>query len=520
MSRNTRTSRFVQNTFSTAVYQLTAMLMGFVTPRLMMLFYGSQVNGLIVSVTEFLTYFRLVEAGLASAAVFSLYKPLADRDNDAISAIATAARQYYNIAGYVFVGITVAFSVVYPLFVPVDTMDTLSVTLLIMAMGISGALEFFTLSRYRVLLTADQRTFMVSLASMSSLLLSTALIVILSYLHVNIILVRFCASVTIVLRQVILARYVKKQYPAISVTHPKPNKAALFRRWDAMYQQFTSAFHQGAGVMLTTIITRDTAMVSVYGTYHMVTIGLLGILKMATTGIYSGFGNLLVSGQMKRFQVAYTDFEYLYLAISTALFACAAVLIVPFVVLYTDRITDANYFVPVIGMLIVLEAITNHGSMPMDLMITASGKFRETRHHCTAQLVTAIVLGLGLGLWGMQISIPMAVCGILAGTILSNILRLALQLWFVPRHITQLPWRKTLARVLRMVAQAMVIAAPMLFVFPLAPLYIDGFFKWITIAVPLFIYAMALTVGFGWLFDRESLLSLFVRAKYMFHSGR
>ena len=66
---NTRTSRFVQNTVFTAAYQFTAMLMGFVTPRLIMLFYGSQVNGLIVSVTEFLTYFRLVEAGLAAAAV-------------------------------------------------------------------------------------------------------------------------------------------------------------------------------------------------------------------------------------------------------------------------------------------------------------------------------------------------------------------------------------------------------------------------------------------------------------------
>ena len=69
---STRTSRFVQNTVFTGAYQLTAMLMGFVTPRLMMLFYGSQVNGLIVSATEFLTYFRMVEAGLAAAAVYSL----------------------------------------------------------------------------------------------------------------------------------------------------------------------------------------------------------------------------------------------------------------------------------------------------------------------------------------------------------------------------------------------------------------------------------------------------------------
>ncbi len=514
---NTRTSRFVQNTVSTAAYQLTAMLMGFVTPRLMMLFYGSQVNGLIVSVTEFLTYFRLVEAGLASAAVFSLYKPLSEGDDDATSAIVTAARQYYNIAGYIFVGITLAFALIYPLFVPVDTMDSLSVTLLIVAMGISGSLEFFTLSRYRVLLTADQRTFMVSLASMSSLLLSTACIVILSYLHVNIIVVRLCASLTVVLRSVILSGYVRRQYPSINPFHKNPNKKALARRWDAMYQQFTTAFHQGAGVMLTTIITRDTSMVSVYGTYHMVTIGLWGILKMTTTGIYSGFGNLLVSGQEKKFQRAYRDFEYLYLAVTTVLFASAAILIVPFVVLYTDKITDANYFAPAIGLLIVLEAITDHAKMPMDLMITASGKFRETRHHCTAQLLTAVTLGLTLGFLGLQTSVTLAVCGILTGIILSNILRAVLQLWFVPRHITGIPWKKTFWRMVRMAVEVALIALPFLTVFHLN---INGFFKWISIAVPLFIYATALTLGFGWLFDRDSLLSLFGRVKYMFQRGK
>ena len=517
MNRHTRTSRFVQNTISTAAYQLTAMLMGFVTPRLMMLYYGSQVNGLIVSVTEFLTYFRLVEAGLASAAVFSLYKPLADGDNDGVSAIVTAARQYYNVAGLIFVGITAGFSLLYPLFVPVDAMDGLSITLLIAAMGISGSLEFFTLSRYRVLLTADQRTFMVSLASMASLLLSTALIVILSYVRVNIIVVRLCASLTIGLRAVILSGYVRRQYPLINPKHPKPNKTSLARRWDAMYQQFTTAFHQGAGVMLTTVITRDTAMVSVYGTYHMVTIGLWGILKMTTTGIYSGFGNLLVSGQEEKFKTAYRDFEYLYLAITTILFSCAAVLIVPFVVLYTDAITDANYFVPAIGLLIVLEAITDHAKMPMDLMIIADGKFRETRHHCTAQVVAAVLLGLGLGYLGLQTSVTLGVCGILAGIILSNILRAVLQLRFVPRRITRVPWQKTFWRMMRMAAEVAVIALPFLTVWQLN---INGFFKWISIAVPLLLYATALTIGFGWLFDRESLVSLFGRVKYLFHRGK
>ena len=383
-------------------------------------------------------------------------------------------------------------------------------------MGVSGALEFFTLSRYRVLLTADQRTFMVSLASMSSLLLQTVVIVVLAYMHVNIIVVRLLASLTIAIRPLILGRYVKKVYPQVNA-FAKPDKSALSRRWDAMYQQFTTAFHQSAAIMLTTIITRDAAMISVYGTYNMVTVGLWGILKMTTTGIYSGFGDLIVRGQQAKFQKAYRDFEYLYLAITSVLFSAAAILIVPFVVLYTDKITDANYSAPLIGMMVVLEAITDHAKMPMDLMITASGKFRETRHHCTAQMLAAVVLGLVLGYWGLQTSMTMAVVGILSGIILSNILRAVLQLWFVPKHITHLPWIWTLKRILRMFLQVAIIAGPFL-AFHL--LDINGFFKWITLAVPICIYAGAITIGFGWLFDRESLLSLFGRAKFLFQKGR
>ena len=123
----TRTARFVQNTLSTALYQLTAMVMGFITPRLMILYYGSEINGLIVSVTEFLTYFKMLEAGLAASVNVALYEPLARRDHQAVSGIASAARLFYNAAGWMFTGLTVAFTIAYPFFVPVRDLNGLPV---------------------------------------------------------------------------------------------------------------------------------------------------------------------------------------------------------------------------------------------------------------------------------------------------------------------------------------------------------------------------------------------------------
>ena len=45
------------------------MIAGFITPRFMLTAYGSEINGLISSILQFISYFNLVEAGLSSAAV-------------------------------------------------------------------------------------------------------------------------------------------------------------------------------------------------------------------------------------------------------------------------------------------------------------------------------------------------------------------------------------------------------------------------------------------------------------------
>ena len=408
-------------------------------------------------------------------------------------------------------GITLAFSIAYPIFVPVMDvnglqMSNLSVMLLILAMGVSGTLEFFTMAKCRVLLTADQHTYVVSLASMASLLLSTTLLVLLPFMGMDVIVVRLAASLTILLRSVLLNRYVKKHYPRVDV-YAKPNKSALAKRWDALYVELTKVFQQGAGVILGTVITREPGVLSVYGVYHMVTVGLWGVLKMATTGIYSIFGNLLVSGDKPKFQKAYSDFECLYHMAVTILFGVAAVLIVPFVNLYTHGINDANYDVPVLGLLIVFEALTTHSKIPFELMISASGKFREVKRDNIAQVVVSVAAGIILGLVGLKINAEWSLCGIVMGVSLGNLTYSILQLRFVPKQITELDWKPSLWRILRTFATVAVIAAPCL-------ILIDPprrFFTWLMYAFMLVIYATVITFLSAWLFDKKALKSLFGR---------
>ena len=96
-------------------------------------------------------------------------------------------------------------------------------------------------------------------------------------------------------------------------------------------------FQQGAGAILGTVVTRDAGLLSsVYGVYHMVTVGAVGILE---DGHHRHQFHLRKPpgpvGAKTAFQRAYRDFECLYYMLVSILFGAAAVLIVPFVTLYT-----------------------------------------------------------------------------------------------------------------------------------------------------------------------------------------
>lgn len=193
------------------------------------------------------------------------------------------------------------------------------------------------------------------------------------------------------------------------------------------------------------------------------------------------------------------------------LFGVATVLIVPFVTLYTHGITDANYNAPLLGMLIILEALTNHCKMPMDLMISSSGRFREVRAHCIAQVATTIVCSTCLGLLLLPYGAESSLCGIVAGVCVGNLVRAVCQLRFVPREVTGLSWRKSALRIAIMFANVAVIAVPCLML--ISPP--QRFFTWAMYGVMLVFYATAVTFASAWLFDRRALKSLFSRLNYM-----
>ena len=486
-----RTKSFIYNAVAAALLQIATVVAGFIVPRIMLVIYGSEINGLVTSITQFIAYFNLVEAGLAGAAVYALYKPLADEEHKSINAVLSATNRFYILSGYIFVALTLGLAIIYPAFVRTSMLSPLSVSLLVLILGVSGALEFFTMAKYRALLTADQKLYVLSLASIVAIVLNTAIIAILAYSGSSIVVLRLVALLSVFVRSLILYIYIRYRYTYINYRET-PNNEALNKRWDALYLQILGAVHTGAPVIIATIFT-SLKMVSVYSIFNMVVAGISGLVGIFTSGLSASFGNVIARNEQAVLQKAYQEFELMFYALISWAFSCTMVLIMPFIRLYTAGITDVNYNVPMIGFLFTLNGLFYSLKTPQGMLVISAGLYRETRWQVTIQGLIAVVGGvIFVQFWGLE--------GILAGSILSNIYRDIDLLFYIPRKLTKLRVRTSFYRMLRVFVCFGIVYWPFI---QFIQIDCDDIWQWLGWAGITAVYATIVVVIINYLFDRR-----------------
>ena len=498
-----RTKKFMYNTVTTALYQIILMIVGFITPKVFLNAYGSEINGLVTSINQFITYFNLVDAGLAGAAVYALYKPLAEQNYPKINAIVSAAKKFYLKAGYIFLGLIFAMALIYPIFVKTGLLSSFEVGLLVLVLGANGVIEFFTLSKYRVLLTASQKTYIISLSSIIYVILNTIIIVILANLGVNIVIVKAVAILAILIRSIILMTYVKRKYKYISYKE-EPDYQSMDKRWSALFLQVLTAIQNGAPVVISTIFT-SLKTVSVYSIYNMVMHGINGVLSIFTSGLSASFGDVIARKEMVTLQKSYREFEFAYYTLITVIYSVSMVMILPFVRIYTEGVTDTNYMLPEIAFLIVLNGLLYNIKTPQGMLVISAGLYKETRVRTLIQALIIVILGIILApIFGLT--------GILIASCLSNIYRDIDLIFYIPKHVTKIPAKETIKRVCIMLLNTILIVVPCVI---LININASNYLQWAFYAVGVTLYAIIIVLINAILFDRVQLSSVLKRIKMM-----
>ena len=140
--------KVLKNIFASALPQIMNIITNLILPSMIILRFGSEINGLISSIKVIISYVSIVGAGIATATTQRLYEPVAKKQTNVVRGMLNASNKMFNKFGTIYCGIVLIVAILYPLFIETN-IEYITIVLLMLAMSISGASEFFAIGRCR-----------------------------------------------------------------------------------------------------------------------------------------------------------------------------------------------------------------------------------------------------------------------------------------------------------------------------------------------------------------------------------
>lgn len=383
---------FIYNTGLGIVKQIVAVVCGFILPRYMLVYYGSDLNGLVASITNFLSIITLLEMGIGPVIQANLYKPLAEKNNDQISRILKESDRFFHAIAFIFLVYIVFLCFAFSLFI-VDEFEPYLTISLIIIISVSTFAQYFFGMTYQLLLNADQKAYVHTSMQIITLILNTSLCVILMKAGASIQTVKLASSAVFVLRPIGQLIYVKKHYYINK--HINEYRHSIQQKWNG-FAQHLAGFACGNTDIIVLTIFAQISVVSVYSVYYSVVIGLSNLIQSGSAGIDPLFGRLIAENKPQELEKSFDSIEFAIHFVSSFIFTLAAVLIVPFISVYTRGINDAEYYQPLFAVVLVLAYQMQCIRIPYARMVNAAGHFKETQNGALISMFINIGLSLAL----------------------------------------------------------------------------------------------------------------------------
>lgn len=412
------------NIVSSLILQVVTVISGFIIPKIILMNFGSNVNGLVSSLNQFLSYITLIEGGITGVVLANLYRPLVERDDIKISAVLVTAKRFFNKIGFLFIAYSISVAIIYPI-LSKEGFSWLFIASLTIVLSLNLLIQYLFSLCFRVLLQADKKIYVISITQIIITICNIVFAILSVKIYPSIHLLKLLTGLLYVIQPFVYARFVKKHYNIN--WNIESDDTLLKERWNGFAINCAAFIHNSTDITILTIFT-NLATVSIYGVYTLVTNGLKGLFAAIFRAIAPTVGQAYAKGDEYELNKKMDLFEFVTFVSVYFCFTLTGLLITPFVQLYTKGISDANYIQPLFGVLIVIsEGLYLIKEPHVDLAYSAN-KFKELALPAFAEAGINILISLllvhKLGLVGVAI-----------GTIVGMTYRMIYHIYFTTKIV-------------------------------------------------------------------------------------
>ncbi|WP_455682810.1 lipopolysaccharide biosynthesis protein [Thomasclavelia sp.] len=411
MSKSKKKS-VLYNVSSGILNQLITLSLGIIIPRLVLVNLGSESNGLLNSINQVIIYLALLEGGVGLTITKALYGPVAKEDKNEINGIMSAANIFYrNVGKMYFIGILVI-SLIYSITIE-TTLSRIVVFFVCFVTGLPQVINFFFQGKFRTLLSVDGKGYVLTNLSTFSYIFSSLTKIGLLLSGFGILEIQIMYLVINLLQMIYIILFVRKNYSWINLKcQPMNNK--IGKRRSVFIHQISGFIFSNTDMIILTYFC-DLTTVSIYSIYTM-------FYSMINTLIsnFTGSFNFIMGQTFNTNREKYLEYQNIYetfnIMLTFALLFVLYICIIPFLKLYTNGITDANYIDNLLPLLFMIVQLIQCGRLASQKVIEYAGEFEKTQWHAFVEMILNITVSiLGAYFFGIY--------GVLLGTIIALVFR-------------------------------------------------------------------------------------------------
>lgn len=307
-----RTEKSVLNMLVGVIGQGLGIILSFVIRVVFTRYLGATYLGLNGLFTNILSVMSLVELGIGSAIIFSLYKPLAEEDKGQIIALMKVYKKFYTFVGVFIFVVGLLMSPFLSLFIK-DMPDIDHINFIFILYVANAALSYFNAYKQNLII-ADQKKYITVIYHYALYFVLGVAQTIVLYVTHNIYYYLILQIISTVLENVLLTIKANKLYPFLKeksdATLEEDTRKNIYKNTKALF------FHKIGGIVVTAtdnlLISKflSLMLVGCYANYSLIINSLKSLINQMFVAVTSSVGNLNVESTSEKKEEVFNALFY------------------------------------------------------------------------------------------------------------------------------------------------------------------------------------------------------------------
>lgn len=391
--------------------KIITILLPFIVRTVIIKKIGSEYLGLNNLFSSILEVLNLTELGFSSAIIYSMYKPIANKDTKNICALLNFYKRAYRVIGSTILVLGIIIMPFIKYIIEGDSPENINLYVIYLIYLVNTALSYFLFAYKNSLLNAHQRIDIASnIGTITSGTMYIIQIIILcvtkNYYFYIIIIPTFT-----IINNLVNSLVVNKLYPQY-ICRGKLNKEMIneikYKIIGLMINKLCYTTRNSFdSIFISTFLGLTTT--AIYGNYYYIMNSVIIVLSVISGAMLGGVGNSLVLDSIEKNYSDMKKINYIYMWISGWCTICLVCLYQPFMKIWVGE--GLMFPFPVVILFSVYFYSLKMGDI-RGLYSDAAGLWWENRYRAIFEAIANLTLNLILGkIWGIY--------GIIIGTLTS-----------------------------------------------------------------------------------------------------